>query len=715
MKLCGWILIGVGATFVGFCDESACADASRAVAVAPTHWELVMAEPVSEVVSTSQGLVANPPGALIWLRPDGSVLARRLAAPAMATPQRTSAATGDEALLEQQGLDPALRDTDEGELWLDDMRSLRDKRGVQRAPEQPQIIASLASNGEAMFAASGHQVFRLPQPGELRSVMRLPIAPHRLAVSRRGRLAVASAGALYVVDPASSMASAHACTPLSGVPDELAALDVSSTAAGSCHLLDLVWRHGNTAFFRAARTGTTHSLPWDVVSLQGCGSFALIDTRHGLFLMAPGRSPHEPYTAVQVAAMAPHPHLACSGAYPDTLAAFSTDGAGASASYDGGKTWSSLHSPAGMRISSVAVSDECIWVATPGGLWRLHHDGAQPSHDLPRASPVLSSRPPRVSWGGWMPSIWIDTSLSQATAENGVRTNGMAALLTAEFPLVPRRYAAYDLAVAETLADRDAGTSSPKTGAKPSTAAARASEIAVRPLAQPWDSPSRPPPCLEQLRAEATRLAGADPERLRSLITRARHAAWLPELRFRLEKRLGRNQSLDLDREALAPPLGLRTIDDVRLEVRATWDLARTVYSPDELAATVQSSRLAEARREVAALVNRLFFERRRQDEAERAAQRAMQSEVAHPGHEATALEDTGHGKRNEAFPADQPGASSPSPSPTTGQGGRRRSDNNGTSHNRTGDPAFDLEALRAAEISADLEALTGGLAATCR
>jgi predicted DNA-binding transcriptional regulator YafY len=50
----------------------------------------------------------------------------------------------------------------------------------------------------------------------------------------------------------------------------------------------------------------------------------------------------------------------------------------------------------------------------------------------------------------------------------------------------------------------------------------------------------------------------------------------------------------------------------VRYELRATWDLSRLVFNPDELGAHFQALRSGDARREIESLVIRLYFERRR-------------------------------------------------------------------------------------------------------
>ncbi len=121
-------------------------------------------------------------------------------------------------------------------------------------------------------------------------------------------------------------------------------------------------------------------------------------------------------------------------------------------------------------------------------------------------------------------------------------------------------------------------------------------------------------PPVDMLRAAATALALAEPERARSLVQRARVAAWLPEVRVRVDRRFGRSESLDVSPAPLAdaPPVSLDTVDEVRYEARATWDLSRLVFNPDELAAHAEALRMADVRREVESLVIRLYFERRR-------------------------------------------------------------------------------------------------------
>ncbi|HXU60209.1 MAG TPA: hypothetical protein VN962_00810 [Polyangia bacterium] len=122
-------------------------------------------------------------------------------------------------------------------------------------------------------------------------------------------------------------------------------------------------------------------------------------------------------------------------------------------------------------------------------------------------------------------------------------------------------------------------------------------------------------PPLVALRQAAVALIMAEPERTQSMLTRARLAGWFPELRLLVERRLNRAESVDLgtaaDPGSLAP-VGIDTDNDVRYQARASWDLGRIVFNPDEIAVEGQSLRAADARREIEALIIRLYFERRR-------------------------------------------------------------------------------------------------------
>jgi len=126
-------------------------------------------------------------------------------------------------------------------------------------------------------------------------------------------------------------------------------------------------------------------------------------------------------------------------------------------------------------------------------------------------------------------------------------------------------------------------------------------------------SSSGPP--IDLLCAAAVTQALAEPERARSFLSRARLAGWLPEVRFRAYRRFARTEGLSFDDTGtggVVAPVDISAIDDVRYEWRATLDLSRIVFNPDELQAHSEALRMSDVRRDIQALVIRLYFERRR-------------------------------------------------------------------------------------------------------
>lgn len=119
-------------------------------------------------------------------------------------------------------------------------------------------------------------------------------------------------------------------------------------------------------------------------------------------------------------------------------------------------------------------------------------------------------------------------------------------------------------------------------------------------------------PPVDTICRAAAALALAEPERARGYINRARAAGWLPEFRFRIFRRFARTEGLTLDDTATTTPVDVSGVDDVRYEWRATWDLSRMVFNPDELQAHAEALRMSDVRRDIQSLVIRLYFERRR-------------------------------------------------------------------------------------------------------
>lgn len=119
-------------------------------------------------------------------------------------------------------------------------------------------------------------------------------------------------------------------------------------------------------------------------------------------------------------------------------------------------------------------------------------------------------------------------------------------------------------------------------------------------------------PTVRQVHQAAIRYAMVHPDRLRSLLARARHAGWLPEFRFRY------NRNTDDDRSTAFPTptnpiLTVRATDlDHRFEWRATWNLDELIFNKNELSVYREIKRLVNLREDVQKEITKLYFERRR-------------------------------------------------------------------------------------------------------
>ena len=152
----------------------------------------------------------------------------------------------------------------------------------------------------------------------------------------------------------------------------------------------------------------------------------------------------------------------------------------------------------------------------------------------------------------------------------------------------------------------------PRPPAATESAASRGRERPIDPAIHRALAAADPP--VDALRAAASALALTEPDRAHSLVVRARLAGWLPEVRGRVDRHFARAESVDLGASTTTPlaPVGIDSDNDVRYELRATWDLSRLVFNPDEIGAQFQALRTADARREIESLVIRLYFDRRR-------------------------------------------------------------------------------------------------------
>jgi hypothetical protein len=112
---------------------------------------------------------------------------------------------------------------------------------------------------------------------------------------------------------------------------------------------------------------------------------------------------------------------------------------------------------------------------------------------------------------------------------------------------------------------------------------------------------------LQQAALEASPLHLIDVASLRS---RARAAAWLPELAGEYQRNVG-----NIDMLGVSSGAGVDTsaLEDVsRYGVRASWKLSELVFSQQELHVAATALKIQEARHDLLAEVSRLFFERKR-------------------------------------------------------------------------------------------------------
>lgn len=120
-------------------------------------------------------------------------------------------------------------------------------------------------------------------------------------------------------------------------------------------------------------------------------------------------------------------------------------------------------------------------------------------------------------------------------------------------------------------------------------------------------------PTVREVQTVALEYAKANPERIDSWQARARANAALPQFRTQFDYDI--NQDLRTRTNLDATDARVITEDDDRsyeFQVRAQWDLDRLIFEPQELAVARESVRLANLRDRVLDEVTRRYFERRR-------------------------------------------------------------------------------------------------------
>lgn len=118
-------------------------------------------------------------------------------------------------------------------------------------------------------------------------------------------------------------------------------------------------------------------------------------------------------------------------------------------------------------------------------------------------------------------------------------------------------------------------------------------------------------PSVRQLQEEALKYANAHPEQIRSWLSRARKAYWLPKVSTGLNPSIGH---LDAAREKQGDPdiLTSRQQRDWRFVVKAEWHFNNLIFNRDEILLGQQFLRQSLLRERILNRINEAYFERRR-------------------------------------------------------------------------------------------------------
>ena len=506
-----------------------------------------------------------------------------------------AAAEARERLWDQLGVPEEERDSDaardlaDDELLVDERRPLAASEPAATTGRSMPAVAAATGQGLYIIAGGKLHLLRAGHPGQL--VGPAPAGARAMAATAAGALFVATDRGILLSDPGSSRFRPVAAAT---EPGELVAHPGGDFIAWS--------EPSRVILLEANGKRTVHATTpgGPVRAIAICDGQLIIFQRDGLARARPG----EPLVALSGPLQAQR--LICRSTGPAPWLAV---GPSTLVSHDAGVRFRPRRDAPDAEVVDAAIdqysqSPQQDGQEAPAGgwIWVLAADGGLitlPWTEQPRPPTAMTALPTRAAaWpSGWpdsrpawlrlLPRVGILASHLERPGQREQR-----ALAFAELPLGPQ-------------------PASTVPAAHPRLLVASAAQEPPGPE-QMSPAPAPDAGCLPQTRTEAARLAGADPARARSLMRRAGQSAWLPELRLRVERRLGRSESLDVKSAAAAEALGLDTDNDVRYEVRATWDLPRLVFHPEEVAAAHQALRMADMRREIESQVNRLYFERRR-------------------------------------------------------------------------------------------------------
>jgi hypothetical protein len=545
---------------------------------ATAAWSLALAGKVERVAAAGDRVAVVRDGTVILLREDGTPLGRVEDVPAPPSRRKTRiSAREEEDVLDFLGIDESEQDTSWVEDELNDESTLSERRARRggnsvQASTRAGSAPAIAAAEQEIWMATGRGLWRLSPEGDLVHVAGRDLAGALLAAGPDRRLLLASGNQVWLVS-ASDGARRFLAT-LASVQHVALSLSGQRTAWASRR--QVLWSE-------SSNEGPSQALPLPepITDLKFCGETLFLLSRSGLAILSPEGVPE--LRSARLAAR----HLVCPA---DGVGPWLATGPDLLVSYDEGRTWSSLPIPRGVHPLDAAIGNYCLWLATDKGLYCSSPNqpipGELAANDESLPAPRFAGPHEASWWSSFLPRLTVRAGATVAAGRREYQTVALAS-----FPLdAPRPRAVL-------VADNDETPPPPVT---------RPADLAL-----PADSEAD---CLVVARAKAVELAMVEPERGRSYVNRARHAAWLPEIRLRVDRRLGRSESLDqpATSTAITSPLGVDTVDDVRYEARVTWDLAKLVFSSDELAAQAQTIHMAEIRRDIEVTLSRLYFERRR-------------------------------------------------------------------------------------------------------
>jgi hypothetical protein len=535
--------------------------------LARADWMPILRGPFLRVVAAGHRAAALRDQDVLVLHEDGRVLARlagRRTAGKEVGPSPFAQVA--ERTLDRLEIPEIDRDTDFTDDLVDEESRLSERRGwrggrTSKLPSPADVPPALAASVDDIWIANHRGMFRVSDDGSAVLAFGQPWTGTHIAAAQDSIVVVKGDAAVLL-----SMDADPRPVRLPLAPEALA-------ISPSGHLM--AWSAGSSIHLVRGAKDMALEAPAKVSHLAFCGDTAVALTASHLLAIAPdGRGETRAIpTDVQ--------KLVCA---PDQRLPWLAVGNGLWISSDQGRRWSAVPVPDGRTIFDVALSASHVWLATSDGLY-VSVDAAA-SGDV-RTALVRRSGPRALSWLAWLaPKVSVRAAATFAPA--GRRLEGFA---FAAFPLGSSAIPATVTVSEETIPIPEPPHPAPAVELRDDDSA-----------------------CLAAARRKAVEAAMAEPERARSYVTRAGRAAWLPELRVLVSRRYGRSESMDVGSSStgLASPLGIDTVNDIRYEARATWDLGRLVFSADELSAQAQALHMAELRRDIETTVNRLYFERRR-------------------------------------------------------------------------------------------------------